>query len=412
MRRNRLPWAAWPLLLALVALAACEIEETTAPEPVPVLTPYPASGSVDQPVPLDLAWSPDAVTAFDSFRVLADTVRPPRVAVFTGTDTTCTLDDLLSGRTYYWQVTGIDSTGSERTFGPWSFAVRPFLVDLAPQPEPLSRNLETDPVLAWTVAAATDTPRTYLAYVDTVYPPQHLAYAGPDSSFRMTGLEHDTDYWWRVTAVDAGDNTDTSGPWRFTTGPPAFRVELEPTPADSSADLDRVVTLAWAVTEATDPVVNWVVFCADEPAPTRLVHAGADSTVTLTDLRYGVTYWWTVTAFDAEGRTFDCGEWAFTLREFAVTVEPVPADGASGVATTGSLDWSPAEGGELVTDYLVYLGPAAGTMQPVYAGPATSLPVADLGLAGGVTYRWRVVALDADGYTCPLGPWSFTTAAP
>mgnify|MGYP000131455257 CR=1 FL=1 len=41
---------------------------------------------------------------------------------------------------------------------------------------------------------------------------------------------------------------------------------------------------------------------------------------------------------------------------------------------------------------------------------ATSLDLSVLSLQPNTTYHWRVTALDIDGYTCPLGPWSFTTA--
>ena len=52
-------------------------------------------------------------------------------------------------------------------------------------------------------------------------------------------------------------NTDSTGPWTFTTGPPLFIVDLEPTPADSSGELDRVITLSWTVVEESDLGDGW-----------------------------------------------------------------------------------------------------------------------------------------------------------
>lgn len=406
------PWPFLLPLLLLAALAACDIEETTDPQPEPVATPTPASGSVDRSAPLTLSWSLDAAAAAaESVTVRCDTMRPPEAVVYAGADTTCTVGDLLDDRTYFWQVTATDSTGQQRTFGPWSFATRPFLCQLAPEPVHRTTNLETDPFLSWSVATASDTPSYWLAYVDTVNPPQQLVYAGADTVCRLYDLRYETQYHWRVTAIDGSDNTDTSGPWTFTTGPPRFLVDLEPTPADSSAGLDRVVTLSWNVLQASAPVANWVVFLDDHPQPTTMVHAGGDSTsVTLTDLRYGRTYWWAVTAFDGEGHTFTAGPWRLAIREFDVGLEPSPADGSTQVDPTGTLEWGVTRGADMVTNYLVCLDDHPQPTTPVHAGPETSLDLGALGLQPATTYWWRVTAVDADGYTCPRGPWRFTTA--
>lgn len=398
--------------LLLLAALGCTVEDTTEPdEEQPIAVESPLSGSAEQGVPLDLAWSLDARWTWrDSFVVHCDTVQPPALEVYAGADTTCRLGDLLEGRTYYWTVAATDTTGAAHTFGPWSFAVRPFRCRLEPLPEHLTRNLETDPVLSWSTVTASDSTSYYLAYVDTVNPPQQLAYAGPDSIFRMADLDFETTHYWRVTAVDGADNTDTSGPWRFDTGPPAFLVDLEPAPGDSADGLDRVVDLSWVVQSSTAPVANWVVFLDPHPQPTTMIYAGTDSTVTLGDLRYGRTYWWSVTAFDGEGHTFSNGPWRLSIREFDVAVEPSPADGSTLVATDGALGWSPTRGEDMVVNWLVLLDTAEQPSTPVYTGPATALDLATLSLQPNTTYHWRVTALDIDGFTCPLGPWSFTTA--
>ena len=411
-RMQRIHWVLMALAaLLIMAATGCDIEEMTDPEPTPTATPTPLSGSVEQSIPLTLAWSlTDEVAWTDSFLVCVDTLRHPEIPVYAGTDTSCTLGDLLDGQQYYWTVTAADSTGKVWNFGPWSFEVRPFRCRVNPLPENLTLNVETDPTMSWSVRSASDTVRYWLAYVDTVNPPQQLAYAGPDSSFQMTGLEYETEYFWRVTAVDAADNTDTSGPWRFFTGPPVFMVEMDPTPATGEVDLERVVDLAWQVTDTTAPVSNYVVFLDDQPQPTTMVYAGTDSTVTLTNLRYGLTYYWAVTAFDEDGHTFQCGPWELTLRDFDVTLTPSPADGSTMVSTTGMLSWDVTSGMDLVANYLICLDTHDQPTTPVYTGPSTSVDLSSLGLSPGTTYYWRVTALDADGYTCPLGPWSFTTA--
>ena len=55
--------------------------------------------------------------------------------------------------------------------------------------------------------------------------------------------------------------------------------DYEPTPADSTSELERVVTLSWTVLEESAPTQNWVVFLDDQPRPTTLVHAGTETEV-------------------------------------------------------------------------------------------------------------------------------------
>jgi len=405
-----------PLILMAILLllgVGCTVDDTTGPEAdlVPEILVTPESGSVELGIPVTLTWTLDDRWVWeDSVIVHCDTLEAPETMIYEGADAGFAVGDLLQDRTYYWCVTATDSSGSVHDFGPWSFAVRPFRCQLTPHPDHLTVNLEIDPILQWSIASASDSVSYYLAYVDTVNPPQHLAYAGPDSSFQMTDLEYETTYYWRVTAVDAADNTDTTGPWRFDTGPPVFMVDLAPTPADSTRDLDRVVDLSWVTSSSTAPVENWVVFLDDRPQPTSMVYAGTDSAVSLQDLRYGRTYWWSVTAFDADGHTFTCGPWELSIRDFDVTVDPSPADGSTQVSTAASLSWSVTEGAEMVVNWLVLLDTSPQPTTPVYTGPATSVDLSSLSLAPGTTYYWRLTALDADGFTCPLGPWSFTTA--
>lgn len=397
----------------LLASLGCNIEDATEPDgdPAPEVVVLPASGSVEQGIPLDLAWILDEYHGWqDSVVVCCDTTRPPATEVYVGPGTGCSVGDLIQGKTYYWTLAATDSSGATHTFGPWSFAVRPFRNRVSPLPEHLTRNLEPDPLLSWSTAAASDSVSYYLAYVDTVNPPQRLAYAGPDSAFQLAGLAYETTYYWRVTAVDAADNTDTSGPWRFDTGPPAFMVDLTPTPGDSAAGLGRVVELAWAENWASAPVVNYVVFLDESPRPVTMVYAGTGNDVTLQDLRYGRTYYWMVTAFDGEGHTFTCGPWQLAINEFDVAADPTPADGSTLVSADGQLGWAPTRGQDIVVNWLVMLDTNDPPTTPVYTGPADSLSLADLDLSAGTTYHWRVTALDVDGFTCPMGPWSFTTA--
>ena len=91
----------------------------------------------------------------------------------------------------------------------------------------------------------------------------------------------------------------------------------------------------------------------------------------------------------------------------AVPGTPVPANAASGVATTPTLDWADAAG---ATSYDVYLWLASGSKP---ATPNVTVAVSQWtppALTNGVNYNWQVVATNSNGSTS--GPqWGFHTGS-
>lgn len=96
---------------------------------------------------------------------------------------------------------------------------------------------------------------------------------------------------------------------------------------------------------------------------------------------------------------------AWTTAVPGTPTTPSPADGATGVSTTPTFSWS----GPGATSFDVKLSTSNPPTTVVSSGQAgTSYTPSTR--AGGTTYYWRIVAINASGST--TGPvWSFTTAA-
>ena len=103
-------------------------------------------------------------------------------------------------------------------------------------------------------------------------------------------------------------------------------------------------------------------------------------------LEPGTTYYWRIDTENDGGATTG-NVWSFTTVEGAAKATgPSPADGATGVATTASLDWDDAAG---ASQYRIYLGTDQSNLPLVGTRVASDFnPAGDFDL--DTTYYWRV----------------------
>ncbi len=181
--------------------------------------------------------------------------------------------------------------------------------------------------------------------------------------------------------------------------PPA--AVTNPSPSNGAADVPLSVLLSW-----TQPA----------NASYYLVHFGTASTPPMVDnvtigswdpggLAAWTTYYWSVTACNADGQT-PSSEWTFrTLRmPPGLATNPSPADAADNVSVTTGLSWTaPAD----ADGYLVYFGTAASPPFMENTTLTTSNPPM---LDNDTTYYWKVMPYNTAGNTTDtVVTWSFQT---
>ena len=157
----------------------------------------------------------------------------------------------------------------------------------------------------------------------------------------VSGLTSGT-YYWQVRTSDGGVLAD-NGAWHaFTVSAPALFVKQAP--ANGATGLGSTVTLQWTAVPDEGYWVCWDT--SDNGAcDTTWWPNGAATAKVLSGLTSG-TYYWQVRTSDG-GVLADNGAWhAFTVSTTALFTKQTPANGATGLGSTVTLQWTavPDEG--------------------------------------------------------------------
>ena len=120
-------------------------------------------------------------------------------------------------------------------------------------------------------------------------------------------------------------------------------------------------------------------------------------------LAFSTTYYWRVDEVNGLD-TYKGTVWSFTTQSGKAS-NPIPAAGASNVATNSALNWTAGPG---ATSHDVYFGTASS---PAFQANQTAATFDPGTLAYSTTYYWRIDEVSALGTTQGT-VWSFTTTAP
>ncbi|HPS13368.1 MAG TPA: gliding motility-associated C-terminal domain-containing protein, partial [Prolixibacteraceae bacterium] len=180
----------------------------------------PADYSIDEPVDLYTLW--EQAPWADSYTLQVSTssdfssrvVNQSRIA-----STSYYVSELDSGTTYYWRVNASDSISTCGWSDVWDFTTVPKIPDVPvlKSPEDGSVDLDTSLVLSWYEA---NRAASYNLQVSTS--PDFNSLVVNQSGITSTeslvsGLDHLTTYYWRVSATNVSGTSGWSETWKFTT---------------------------------------------------------------------------------------------------------------------------------------------------------------------------------------------------
>lgn len=210
------------------------------------------------------------------------------------------LTGLTPGTLYHFQVRSADLDGNEATDGDYTFTtldstppviLDPTVVDIT----------ETSARVIWT----TDEPATSVVDygLDATYGTQVSdSSLVTDHSVILLGLDPGTTYHYKVGSEDAWGNYAESGDDTFTTldDPPPANVVLTVTPGDEQNLLE------WINPPDDDLAGIWIVYRTDtyptDPTDGTLIYDGPGEIYLHTGLTNGVTYYYSVFAYDDVGQ--------------------------------------------------------------------------------------------------------------
>jgi hypothetical protein len=296
-----------------------------------------------------LAWQ--AVSGADYYRLEVN-AQPD----FTGTiifdedtlsDTSYTIAGLFNNSTYYWRVHALNNFGFlSDTSSTFNFTTK-LLDAVLSSPSNNSIGISLSPTLSWLSVSEAD---KYKLEVNTqpdftgtiIFNADTLT----DTAQTVNGLLNNSNYYWRVTALnDSGFASDISSTFLFTT---KLSTAILSSPSNHSIGVSLSPALSWLSVSGAD---KYKLEVNTQPDFAGTIVFDIDTINTIYHQIEGLTentkYYWRVTGLNNAGNTSDTSHtFSFTtLQTAAVEAIFTITDGAGGTAIlTAGLDSSATDG--------------------------------------------------------------------
>jgi len=320
------------------------------------------------------------------------------------------LSGLEPNQRYYWHVSAADSGGSGSWSDTWSFRTekKPLGGVQLLSPPDNATELPTSVTLSWqSVEGATgyniqmSTKQNYSDYVVN-------ATGYTQTSIGVSGLDNNQNYYWRVSASDAGGSGGWSSTWSFRTAKkPLGGVQLI-SPPDNATDVPPNVTLSW---QSVEGATGYTVQVSTKQNFNDLLVNGSvtGTTYALSGLDNNQNYYWRVSASDAVGSGGWSSTWGFRTMHKPGPPAPRllrPPHNARGISTSPQIVWTSAPS---ATGYSLELSTSESFSSSTTVVRLSGIPDTNVSLQGldnNTRYYWRVRATDSG----VVGDWSTVNA--
>lgn len=168
--------------------------------------------------------------------------------------------------------------------------------------------------LSWTAPTSGDSASSYDVYLGTTPNPTTLLGNFTTTSTKVTGLTPLTTYYWKVVSKNSIGNTNSCSEFSFKTAdsnPPGCVTAI--TPAQGATGVKANITpISWQAPTTGGTPTSYDVYWGTAPGTLTKLGSTANTTVNITNTTYNTTYYWKITAVNADGSTTGCSEYSFT----------------------------------------------------------------------------------------------------
>jgi|DewCreStandDraft_4_1066084.scaffolds.fasta_scaffold00288_17 photosystem II stability/assembly factor-like uncharacterized protein len=220
-----------------------------------------------------------------------------------------------------------------------------------------------------------------------------------DTTTRITGLQIDTRYYWKVKAKNTKSQSDWSEIWSFSTKLKAPKLRLPP---NGAYGLPTSVTMEWDTANNATGYVIQISRSSDFSDFSKMIFNGAtqtNRTHQITILEKFTTYYWRIMATNEDGNS----EWSETWHYTTIMNAPVliqPVKGALDVKLKTVFQWQKFQP---ATSYHLQISKSPTLANPFYDDSLLTVDSIEISTFDDYsTYYWRVQIKVNDW----LSPWS------
>ena len=403
-----------------IAEATTPTVDTTPPSAPTGLSATAVSGSR-----IDLSWTASSDNAgVAGYRV--ERCQGTGCTNFTqvGTPTTASFSDtgLAPSSTYRYQVRAVDSSGNLSPYSAIAIATTPAAADTTPPSAPTGLSataLSTTRIdLNWT--ASTDNVGVAGYRVERCQGNNcnNFAQVGTPTAtnYSSTGLQANTNYRFRVRAVDAGGNLS---PYSAIVSSRTLAADTTrptaPTGLTGTAAGPTQINLGWTASTDNVGVAGYQVERCQGAGCTNFAQIATPTATTYGDtgLAASTTYRYRVRAVDAAGNLSTYSNVTTVTTPAVLDTSAPTAPSALTATAAGSsqvnLSWTASTDNVGVAGYRVERCQGTGCTNFVQVGTPTATTFSDTAVLPSTTYRYQVRAVDAAGNLSPYSAIAIAT---
>lgn len=317
------------------------------------------------------------------------------------------LKGLEPGTKYYWRVKATNNDISSEWSEIWNFTSDDGKLSVPALSSPANNFVDVtiNPTLNWnSVANATGYTIQYSFNSNMSDPIQNTS---SSTSKSLSGLNYETQYYWRVKATNGDIESDWSDVWNFTTRSNTLDAPTLSSPANNALNVDINPALNWnSVANATEYTLQYSI---NDDLTDAVSFTTSNLSQSISSLNYETSYYWRVKATNNDTESEWSEIWKFTTRSDALDAPTLssPANNSQNISRSPTLSWNSVND---ATSYNLHYSTSSNFSTYTQVTGITNTSQQISGLSKRTTYYWRVNAKNDNTTSAWSATWQFKTS--